>query len=95
MNHTTKQIYLLYAIVVFLSCFQLSQCQSGAGDGDISGQIDNPAVLPYLTQVIYARLSNATSSVLTSSEINSKFKFCIKDPYVFVSKYIFHLVCCV
>lgn len=80
MNVTTKQIYLVSAIVIFFSFLKLSQCQI---DGDISGDINNPAVLPYLTQVIYSRLSNATSSVLTS-EISSQFKFCIKDPYVFI-----------
>lgn len=79
MNNTTRQIYLLSAIVIFFSYLHLSHCQIGAGEGDFSGDINNPAVLPYLTQVIYSRLSNATSSVL-SSEISRQFKFCIKDP---------------
>lgn len=53
-------------------------CQT-AGADDYSGQIDNPAVLPYLTQAFYSRLSNATSTILTS-EIRARLSFCIKDP---------------
>lgn len=68
----------LVAVVAAVSLLQFVQCQNA--DDDYSDQIDNPAVLHYLTQVVYSRLSNATSTVLTG-EISSQLKFCIKDPY--------------
>lgn len=69
----------VYALaLVVLKLVQLVQCQVVVDD-DYSSQIDNPAVLPYLTQLVYSRLSNLTSTILTS-EINNRSSFCITDP---------------
>ncbi|KAK2968180.1 hypothetical protein RJ640_018273 [Escallonia rubra] len=67
----------LLAIAV-LSLAQRAHCQSL--DDDYSSQIDNPAVLPYVTQLVYGRISNLTSTILTS-QISNRSSFCIKDPY--------------
>ncbi|KAL1295185.1 hypothetical protein HN51_056053 [Arachis hypogaea] len=50
------------------------QCQE-VNDYD---QIDNPSVLPLVTQLVYSRLSNLTS--LLSQEITTHSTFCVKDP---------------
>ncbi|KAK3026899.1 hypothetical protein RJ639_041368 [Escallonia herrerae] len=66
----------LLAIAV-LSLAQRAHCRSL--DDDYSSQIDNPAVLPYVTQLLYSRISNLTSTILTS-QISNRSSFCIKDP---------------
>ncbi|KAK3034113.1 hypothetical protein RJ639_034465 [Escallonia herrerae] len=66
----------LLAIAV-LSLAQRAHCQSL--DDDYGSQIDNPAVLPYVTQLVYSRISNLTSTILTS-QISNRSSFCIKDP---------------
>lgn len=43
-------------------------------------QLDNPAVLPLITQLVYSRLSNLTS--VLSHEISTHSTFCVKDPWV-------------
>ncbi|XP_059628328.1 ABC transporter G family member 28-like [Cornus florida] len=66
----------IYAIVV-LTLLQFVQCQV-VDDSDYS-QTDNPAVLQYLTQHVYAQLSNVTKSIITG-EISNRSRFCVKDP---------------
>ncbi|CAL0299695.1 unnamed protein product [Lupinus luteus] len=41
-------------------------------------QIDNPSVLPFVTEIVYSRLSNLTS--ILSQQISSQSTFCVKDP---------------
>ncbi|KAL6290698.1 hypothetical protein ACE6H2_008208 [Prunus campanulata] len=53
---------------------QLVQCQD-VGDND---QIDNPAVLPLITQILYGRISNVTA--VLSRQISNRSSFCVKDP---------------
>lgn len=53
---------------------QLVQCQD-VGDND---QIDNPAVLPFITQILYGRISNVTA--VLSRQISNRSSFCVKDP---------------
>ncbi|KAI4351450.1 hypothetical protein L6164_005819 [Bauhinia variegata] len=60
--------------IVVLSLFQLVKCQE-VNDYD---QIDNPAVLPLITQLVYSRLSNLTS--ILSKEISGQSSFCVIDP---------------
>ncbi|KAK7279629.1 hypothetical protein RJT34_24684 [Clitoria ternatea] len=62
-------------VVLTLSLFLgMVQCQE-MNDYD---QIDNPAVLPLLTQLVYSRISNLTS--LLSHQISTDSSFCVKDP---------------
>ncbi|CAL5404537.1 unnamed protein product [Camellia sinensis] len=63
----------LLAIFVLLSSLQLVQCQVDPT------QFNNPAVLSLFTEVVYGRLSNLTSSILSSEFVNNA-SFCIKDP---------------
>ncbi|KAI6676541.1 hypothetical protein NL676_037337 [Syzygium grande] len=60
--------------VLVLSCARFVQCQ------DLSdySQVDNPAVLPLITQLVYARISNVTTNL--QYEINNRSSFCIKNP---------------
>ena len=58
---------------LFLGMTQL-QCQQ-MNDYD---QIDSPAVLPLLTQLMYSQISNLTSII--SQEISRESTFCVKDP---------------
>lgn len=60
--------------VLVLSCVRFMQCQD-LSDYD---QIDNPAVLPLITQLVYSRISNVTISL--QYEINNRSSFCIKNP---------------
>ncbi|KAI4351447.1 hypothetical protein L6164_005816 [Bauhinia variegata] len=60
--------------IVVLSLFLLVKCQE-VNDYD---QIDNPAVLPLITQLVYSRLSNLTS--ILSKEISGQSSFCVIDP---------------
>jgi len=41
-------------------------------------QLDNPAVLPLITQLVYTRISNLTS--ILSQQISKDSNFCVKDP---------------
>ncbi|GMP69123.1 hypothetical protein CsSME_00028508 [Camellia sinensis var. sinensis] len=63
----------LLAIFVLLSSLQLVQCQVDPT------QFNNPAVLSLFTEVVYGRLSNLTTSILSSEFVNNA-SFCIKDP---------------
>ncbi|MED6209486.1 hypothetical protein PIB30_055126 [Stylosanthes scabra] len=58
------------------------QCQE-VNDYD---QIDNPSVLPLVTQLVYSRLSNLTS--LLSQEIATHSTFCVKDPLTRTAIYL-------
>ncbi|QCE07924.1 ATP-binding cassette [Vigna unguiculata] len=58
---------------LFLWMTQL-QCQQ-MNDYD---QIDSPAVLPLVTQLVYSQISNLTSII--SQEISRESTFCVKDP---------------
>ncbi|KAK7268267.1 hypothetical protein RIF29_20963 [Crotalaria pallida] len=63
--------FLVLSMLLFLG---IIQCQE-MNDYD---QIDNPAVLPLITQLVYSRLSNLTS--VLSQEISTQSTFCVKDP---------------
>lgn len=41
-------------------------------------EIDNPAVLPLITQIVYSRISNVTA--ILSRDISNRSSFCVKDP---------------
>ncbi|KAL6123895.1 hypothetical protein ACLB2K_076412 [Fragaria x ananassa] len=47
-------------------------------DVDDYDGIDNPAVLPLITQIVYGRISNVTA--VLSREISNRSSFCVKDP---------------
>ncbi|CAK9150460.1 unnamed protein product [Ilex paraguariensis] len=60
-------------ILAQLSLVRFVQCQN------VEDNVNNPAILPYLTQVVYGRLSNLTSVIL-SSEVSNRSSFCIQNP---------------
>ncbi|KAJ7975044.1 ABC transporter G family member [Quillaja saponaria] len=64
----------LWLVIAVLTSLELLHCQE-MNDYD---QIDNPAVRPLITQLVYSRLSNLT--VVLSQEINHRSSFCVKDP---------------
>ncbi|KAF2318496.1 hypothetical protein GH714_008359 [Hevea brasiliensis] len=64
---------VLWVIFAF-SLLRFVQCQD-VGDYN---EVDNPAVLPLLTQLVYSRLSNLTA--VLSREISNRSNFCVKDP---------------
>ncbi|KAK7278983.1 hypothetical protein RJT34_24024 [Clitoria ternatea] len=59
-------------ILLLLLVFQKTRCQQQISD------FDNPVLLPRITQLVYAQISNSTS--LLSHEINTRSSFCVKDP---------------
>jgi len=63
----------IVVLSLFLGMMQLP-CQE-VNDYD---QIDSPAVLPLVTQLVYSQISNLTS--ILSQEISKESTFCIKDP---------------
>lgn len=65
---------MLVWVVVVLSLQHLVRCQD-VGDYN---EIDNPAVLPLITQLVYSRMSNLTAVI--SRDISNRSTFCIKDP---------------
>ncbi|XP_058208736.1 ABC transporter G family member 24-like isoform X1 [Rhododendron vialii] len=74
-NHCHLHYNYALAIAAVLLSFslQLAQCQV---DDDY-----NPTLLPLLTQAVYGRLSNLTSTIL-SAPFTKNASFCIKDPEV-------------
>ncbi|KAE9619352.1 hypothetical protein Lalb_Chr02g0152201 [Lupinus albus] len=64
----------LQILVMSLLFIGIIQCQE-MNDYE---QINNPSVLPLITQIVYTRLSNLTS--LLSQQISSQSTFCVKDP---------------
>ncbi|KAM1708008.1 hypothetical protein ACFX15_001011 [Malus domestica] len=60
--------------VLVLCWVHFVECQD-VGDYD---QIDNPAVLPLITHIVYGRISNVTA--VLSREISNRSSFCVKDP---------------
>ncbi|XP_010241865.1 PREDICTED: ABC transporter G family member 28-like [Nelumbo nucifera] len=62
----------IFVIVALCSTRHIS-CQD---EGD-SNHLDDPAAVPFLSEVIYSRLSNFTS--VFSAEISKHLSFCIKD----------------
>ncbi|KAF8021578.1 hypothetical protein BT93_G1892 [Corymbia citriodora subsp. variegata] len=69
-----ESVSFFLAGVLVLSCVRFVRCQD-VSDYD---QINNPAVLPLITQLAYARLSNVTNSL--QYELNNRSSFCIKNP---------------
>lgn len=67
---------VLLGIVVLslVKCVHFVGCQE-VNDYE---EIDNPAVLPLITQVVYGQLSNLTAAV--SHDISNRSSFCVKDP---------------
>ncbi|KAL2324824.1 hypothetical protein Fmac_023882 [Flemingia macrophylla] len=69
---SSKQLWVAIAVLsLFLG---MMQCQQ-VNDYD---QIDSPAVLPLITQLVYGQISNLTS--VLSQEISRESTFCVKDP---------------
>nr|KYP53068.1 ABC transporter G family member 28 [Cajanus cajan] len=65
----------MWLLIVASSLFLgMMQCQE-VNDYD---QIDSPAVLPLITQLVYSQISNLTS--VLSQEISRESTFCVKDP---------------
>lgn len=70
-------VFSLWILVLsFVNWFHLGHCQD-VNDYD---QIDNPAVLPLITQLVYSRLSNLTTAL--SHDISNRSSFCVQDPWV-------------
>ncbi|KDP44400.1 hypothetical protein JCGZ_20080 [Jatropha curcas] len=65
---------MLLRIIFVFSFLHLVQCQD-VGDYN---EINNPAVRPLITQLVYSRISNLTA--VLSSEISTRSSFCVKDP---------------
>ncbi|TQD76072.1 hypothetical protein C1H46_038384 [Malus baccata] len=60
--------------VLVLCWVHFVECQD-VGDYD---QIDNPAVIPLITQIVYGRISNVTA--VLSRQISNRSSFCVKNP---------------
>ncbi|KAJ0045872.1 hypothetical protein Pint_06013 [Pistacia integerrima] len=69
-----KSCSILKWVVVVLSFSYVVHCQD-VSDYD---QIDNPAVLPLITQVFYGRISNLTRNL--GKNLASRSSACVKDP---------------
>ncbi|XP_027366945.1 ABC transporter G family member 28-like [Abrus precatorius] len=67
--------HLWVPIVVLSLILGMIQCQDM---NDYDNQLDNPFVLPLITQLVYGRISNLTS--LISQQISTESTFCVKDP---------------
>ncbi|OWM70210.1 hypothetical protein CDL15_Pgr026060 [Punica granatum] len=65
---------ILVLCFLVLSSIQYGQCQDMA---DYS-EVNNSAVLPLITQLVYNRVSNLTN--VLGQEINNRSSFCIEDP---------------
>ncbi|KAJ4845800.1 ABC transporter G member 28 [Turnera subulata] len=65
---------LLIWVIVVLSLQHFVSCQD-VGDYN---EIDNPAVLPLITQIVYGKISNLTAAI--SRDISNRSTFCVKDP---------------
>ncbi|GMI80600.1 ATP-binding cassette G24 [Hibiscus trionum] len=63
----------IWVFVVLSFLVNIAQCQD-VNDYD---QVDNPAVLPFVTSLVNARLSNLTN--VLSKDISDQASFCIKD----------------
>jgi len=66
------RVLLFLHVVASSVLFRGTQCQQ------ISDDFDNPVVLPRVTQLVYAQISNMTS--LLNNEIKSHSTFCVSDP---------------
>ena len=64
---------VLLFLIVGLSLLPRIHCVDGNGYSDTG----DPAVLPFVTQMIYDKLSNLTK--ILSQDINKNLGFCIKD----------------
>ncbi|XP_027363956.1 ABC transporter G family member 24-like isoform X2 [Abrus precatorius] len=62
---------LLYLFLLPFTLLPGVQCQQGS-------DFDNPLVLPRVTHLVYAQISNLTS--LLNNQINARSSFCVKDP---------------
>lgn len=65
---------LVLWVIFALGLLHFVHCQD-VGDYN---EIDNPAILPLITQLVYSRLSNLTA--VLSREISKRSDFCVKDP---------------
>ncbi|XP_047180627.1 ABC transporter G family member 24-like [Vigna umbellata] len=73
---STNSKHLWVPIVLFSLFLWMTQLQcQQMNDYD---QIDSPAVLPLVTQLVYSQISNLTSII--SQEISRESTFCVKDP---------------
>ncbi|KAF5729490.1 ABC transporter G family member 24-like isoform X1 [Tripterygium wilfordii] len=72
-------VLILKKLGISSCCSTLKWCQEVDDYDQINNQINNPAVLSLATQLVYSRISNVTSSVI-SKDISSRSNFCIKDP---------------
>ena len=72
---TVRYISALSAFLLLLSSVRFVRCQVDDG----FSQIDDPDVLELVTQLVYSRLSNLTSVILSPDNTKNA-SFCIKDP---------------
>ncbi|XP_050209949.1 ABC transporter G family member 28-like [Mercurialis annua] len=64
---------VLIKFIIVFSLVNFVECQD-VGDYN---EVDNPAVLPLITQIVYSRLSNLTTII--SRDISNRSSFCVKD----------------
>ncbi|KAK4385963.1 ABC transporter G family member 24, partial [Sesamum angolense] len=66
-----------------ITMVQLVQCQQIPDDGDYNGvnttQLNDPAVLNVVTEMVYRRLSGVTSQLI-HSQIGDRASFCVTNP---------------
>ncbi|KAI4382719.1 hypothetical protein MLD38_008646 [Melastoma candidum] len=64
--------------VLVLGCLAAAALPVRTQDLNDYNQFDNPVVLPLLTQLLYSKVSNLTTSL--GYEINNRSSFCIRNP---------------
>ncbi|KAH7840599.1 hypothetical protein Vadar_019054 [Vaccinium darrowii] len=73
--------YYAVAIAAVVLSFPVLFVQCQVADDDSTNPVVNPTLVPLLTQVVYGRLSNLTSTIL-SAQFTKNPSFCIKNPEV-------------
>lgn len=66
------------ATIIILHSSELVQCQV-VGD-QFTGQINDTAFFPFITQTVYNSLSNLTSTIL-NSDVGDRSEFCVQNRY--------------
>nr|XP_048326976.1 ABC transporter G family member 24-like [Ziziphus jujuba var. spinosa] len=67
-------IWLGIVVLSLINCVHFVRCQVV----DDYEQLDNPAVLSLVTQIVYSRLNNLTTAF--SHDFGNRSSFCVKDP---------------
>ncbi|KAH7839593.1 hypothetical protein Vadar_006107 [Vaccinium darrowii] len=71
--------YYAVAIAAVVLSFPVLFVQCQVANDDNTNPVVNPTLVPLLTQVVYGRLSNLTSTIL-SAPFTKNPSFCIKNP---------------